>query len=434
MQQRHAGRVIMDIAFAIKDWHCTGTTLGIGANSTVYLVQNKHSCMLAAMKVIDLRNAHNYEELIQLAERESKIHQSVIHPNIIRLYDSFEHSKKWIFIIELATKGTLYDYILRNPVPENVIKNWFTKIASAVAYCHSMGIVHRDLKLENILFTESHEIKLCDFGLSNTILTESDQLSTYCGSPTYAAPELFHEQPYSGPPVDIWALGIILYSMLFGRFPWKSEDNSNALIKEITAGTFVIPQHSATPLLYSMLRVNPSLRIVIGNVLKHPWLKSTDCGVYNGYVNIPTSVVVPKFGIAANTDPDDIQKHTMAHTRFMMRRTVSTLTHSMSSLRSASDSYIESPSYIAPNTSVDSFIGIPKIVIPDALSYTETPRSNSDPHRKTRKTDNHLSSSDPHRYHHTKDSPRGTDILDSPRTTEKKTKRFTLLRRLLHMH
>jgi len=425
----------MDFTFAIKDWHFTGTKLGSGANSIVYLVQHKHSCMLAAMKVIDLRNAHHYAELIQLAERESAIHRSIVHPNIIRLYDSFEHSGKWIFIMELATKGTLYDYILQNHVPENVIKNWFTKIASAVEYCHGRGIVHRDLKLENILFTDTNEIKLCDFGLSNIIHTESDQLNTCCGSPTYAAPELFMDLPYAGPPVDIWALGIILYSMLFNKFPWKSIEGGESLVKEITSGAFVIPHHSATPLLYSMLRVNPSLRIVIRHVIQHPWLKSTECGVYNGYINIPTSVIVPKFGIARNepSDPDDIQQHTLAHQRYSMKRTVSTLTHSVSSLRSGSDSRIEDPPVpvisVGSSISHGSGIAVPRITIPDTSA--KTPRSNSDPHRKTRVAHNTLSNSDPNRYN-TQESPRNTDTIDSPRTA-KKNRKFNLLRRLLHI-
>lgn len=104
-------------------------------------------------------------------------------------------------------------------IPEAEAKPLFQQIASGISYCHKQGIVHRDLKLENILVGETGAIKLIDFGFS---ARSGQRLTSYCGTPPYMSPEITMKVPYLGEPADMWALGIILYLMLEGRFPFRA--------------------------------------------------------------------------------------------------------------------------------------------------------------------------------------------------------------------
>lgn len=379
--------------FSIKDWYFTGKKLGSGYYSTVYLVQHKDSCVLAAMKITNIHGS-----FIKPTTREAAIHMSLNHPGIIKLYSSFEYANQWIFVMELASGGSLYDYITNNDIPENIVRNWFTQIVSAVQYCHSKNVVHRDLKLENILFTESNQIKICDFGLSTTVTDTDDPLSTYCGSKTYAAPELFKGNPYSGRPVDIWALGIILYTLLFGRFPWRSTDSTGNLVAEITSGRFVIPLHPASPLLHSMLHVNPSLRITAKNILRHPWITDDKYHTSDTFLHIKRSTSIQ----------ENIKENTLAYTAFNVKR--KSQGSSFGSTGSFSDtSALNTPSLETPLNTPQNTPDIPKIQIVSTVSRE---------HRT-------LSSSDPYRY--TAHSSTETTI-DTPRTAQKKR---SLLRKLL---
>lgn len=389
--------------FAIKDWYFTGKKLGSGYYSNVYLVQNKNSCLLAAMKIVNT-SAFN----LKPTTREAIIHRSMNHSGIIKLYDSFEYTDKWIFVMELASGGSMYDYITNNDIPENIARNWFAQIVSAVEYCHSKNIIHRDLKLENILFTESNQIKICDFGLSNTVKDTDDPLSTYCGSKSYAAPELFKGKPYNGRPVDIWALGIILYSLLFGRFPWRSTESTGNLVAEITSGRFVIPLHPASPLLHSMLQVNPSLRVTAKNILRHPWVTDTREPIVNTLLHIKRSSSIQ----------ENIRENTLAYTAFNIKRkdamtdtmTGTTSMTSFGSISSFEDTKGEPPVQLTPHTTqTPQILNIPQIPL---HSVNRTPG----------KLSSKLSSSDPYRY------SSGTIEPDTPRTAIKKR---SLLRKLL---
>ena len=152
--------------------------------------------------------------------REIDIMRRLSHKNIIKLYQVME-SDTFIYIItEFAANGEIFDWLVANKkMSEHQAAKTFSQIVNAVNYCHQHRVVHRDLKAENLLLDAEGNIKLADFGFSN-YFQPGDPLSTWCGSPPYAAPELFEGRQYDGPKADIWSLGVILYVLVSGSLPF----------------------------------------------------------------------------------------------------------------------------------------------------------------------------------------------------------------------
>ena len=128
-----------------------------------------------------------------------------------------------IIVLEFAG-GELFEYIVANGrMTESVARRFFQQIMSGIEYSHKLKIVHRDLKPENVLLDNDLNVKIADFGLSSEI-KDGDFLKTSCGSPNYAAPEVIRGGFYTGPEIDVWSCGVILYVMLCGRLPFEDED------------------------------------------------------------------------------------------------------------------------------------------------------------------------------------------------------------------
>ena len=126
-------------------------------------------------------------------------------------------------VLERVTGVSLKEYLLNIPdhkLTESQASDIFQQISSAIAYCHERGITHRDLKLDNILLTQNGTVKVIDFGFS-TWTKKDFKLKSFCGTPTYMAPEIINKSEFLGPPTDMWALGIILYALLCGTFPFQ---------------------------------------------------------------------------------------------------------------------------------------------------------------------------------------------------------------------
>jgi serine/threonine protein kinase len=195
------------------------------------------------------------------------------HPNIVLLYEIIETPQELYLIMEYAPGGELFEYIANKTIlDEHEAQALFRQIVAGIEYLHKLKISHRDLKPENMLLDTDKNIKIVDFGLSNTY-KESEMLQTACGSPCYAAPEMIAGKAYSGAAVDVWSAGIVLFAMLCGYLPF--EDKSTAkLYKKIMNGVFTVPEHvsdSAKNLLQGILNIEPGERYTIEDIKNHRW-------------------------------------------------------------------------------------------------------------------------------------------------------------------
>uniref|UniRef100_A0A670IVT4 non-specific serine/threonine protein kinase n=1 Tax=Podarcis muralis TaxID=64176 RepID=A0A670IVT4_PODMU len=256
-------------------------TLGKGTYGKVKRAIERFSGRVVAIKSIRKDKIKDEQDMVHI-RREIEIMSSLSHPHIITIYEVFENKDKIVIIMEYASKGELYDYISeRRRLNERETRHFFRQIVSAVHYCHKNGVVHRDLKLENILLDDNCNIKIADFGLSN--LYQKDKfLQTFCGSPLYASPEIVNGRPYRGPEVDSWALGVLLYTLVYGTMPFDGFDHKN-LIRQISSGEYREPTQpsDARGLIRWMLMVNPERRATIEDIANHWWVnwgyKSSVC-------------------------------------------------------------------------------------------------------------------------------------------------------------
>lgn len=145
------------------------------------------------------------------------------HPYICGLKDVLKTNNHWYMLFEYVNGGQMLDYIISHGrLKEKHARKFARQIASALDYCHKNSIVHRDLKIENILISKTGDIKIIDFGLSN-LYAPGSLLKTFCGSLYFAAPELLQAQPYDGPEVDVWSFGIVLYVLVCGKVPFDDQ-------------------------------------------------------------------------------------------------------------------------------------------------------------------------------------------------------------------
>ncbi|XP_067913562.1 NUAK family SNF1-like kinase 1 [Heterodontus francisci] len=246
-------------------------TLGKGTYGKVKKAVDR-SGRVVAIKSIRKDKIKDEQDLVHI-RREIEIMSSLSHPHIINIYEVFENKDKIVIIMEYASKGDLYDFINeKQSLIEQEARHFFRQIVSAIHYCHKNGIVHRDLKLENILLDATGNVKIADFGLSN--LYHHDRfLQTFCGSPLYASPEIVNGRPYRGPEVDSWSLGVLLYTLVHGAMPFDGHDYRN-LVKQITNGEYREPTKpsDACGLIRWLLMVNPDRRATIEDVATHWWV------------------------------------------------------------------------------------------------------------------------------------------------------------------
>ncbi|SPO24205.1 related to Serine/threonine protein kinase [Ustilago trichophora] len=219
-------------------------------------------------------------------EREIQVLKDVRHPNIVRLYEVIESDRYIGIVLEYASGGELFDHILAHKyLKEEHACRLFAQLISGVSYLHQKKIVHRDLKLENLLLDRNRNVIITDFGFANNFEDKRDDLmATSCGSPCYAAPELVVQDGlYAGSAVDVWSCGVILYAMLAGYLPFDDDpanpdgDNINLLYKYILATPLSFPEYiTAQPrdLLSKMLVPDPTRRATLEQVMQHSWLRN----------------------------------------------------------------------------------------------------------------------------------------------------------------
>jgi len=292
-----------------------GQTLGEGEFGKVKLGWKKDGSSQVAIKLIRRESVATNPTRLPKIYREISILKELAHPNIVQLHEMVETERHIGIILEYASGGELFDYILNQRyLKDPSARRLFAQLVSGVGYLHKKGIVHRDLKLENLLLDQNKNIIITDFGFANTFnpddelspeieynlsnkefvrkykldrldqagLRRGDLMQTSCGSPCYAAPELVvSDSLYTGRKVDVWSCGVILYAMLAGYLPFDDDpanpegDNINLLYKYITSTALTFPEYvtpHARDLLRRILVPDPRKRADLFEVARHSWL------------------------------------------------------------------------------------------------------------------------------------------------------------------
>ncbi|KAL7380378.1 hypothetical protein ABVT39_016830 [Epinephelus coioides] len=249
-------------------------TIGKGNFAKVKLARHILTGREVAIKIIDKTqlNPNSLQKLF----REVRIMKILNHPNIVKLFEVIETERTLYLVMEYASGGEVFDYLVAHGrMKEKEARSKFRQIVSAVQYCHQKHIVHRDLKAENLLLDADMNIKIADFGFSNEF-TMGNKLDTFCGSPPYAAPELFQGKKYDGPEVDVWSLGVILYTLVSGSLPFDGQ-NLKELRERVLRGKYRIPFYMSTDcenLLKRFLVLNPAKRGTLEQIMKDRWINA----------------------------------------------------------------------------------------------------------------------------------------------------------------
>ena len=282
-----------------------GRLIGQGAFGKVNIGLNVLSGRVVAIKSFNKAKLTLNSENMKKILYETNLMQKLNHPNITKILEMFEDDKFIFIIMEYINGGNLFSFVKkRRKLPEKIAKILYKQIILGIKHIHSKNIVHRDIKLENILIDLNNTVKICDFGIGVILDSENQLLYDQCGTPMYMAPEILlssKKKGYKGFPVDIWSSGIALYIMLSGTLPFnikklaKSEKNNSENFEDDDVNSqsnnnyelqYSIvkknPKHiekitdEARDLLHGLLNKDPNKRLTIDEILNHPWLKSEE--------------------------------------------------------------------------------------------------------------------------------------------------------------
>ncbi|KAK7139865.1 hypothetical protein R3I94_012487 [Phoxinus phoxinus] len=272
-RNRNSGSGLDDVHPLVGNYRLL-KTIGKGNFAKVKLARHILTGSEVAIKMIDKTQLNPTS--LQKLSREVTIMKNLNHPNIVKLFEVIETEKTLFLVMEYASGGEVFDYLVAHGrMKEKEARAKFRQIVSAVQYCHQKHIVHRDLKAENLLLDADMNIKIADFGFSNEFMV-GNKLDTFCGSPPYAAPELFQGKKYDGPEVDVWSLGVILYTLVSGSLPFDGQ-NLKELRERVLRGKYRIPFYMSTDcenLLKRFLVLNPAKRGTLEQIMKERWINA----------------------------------------------------------------------------------------------------------------------------------------------------------------
>ena len=255
-----------------------GRLIGRGAFGKVNLGLHILTGKIVAIKSFNKSNLKD-ENSIQKIYHEINLMKSLKHNSIVRILETLEIENYILIIMENISGGNLLSFVKkRTKLNEKTAHFIFRQLISSIKFIHSKGIIHRDIKLDNILIDLNNTIKICDFGVGRTY-KKNEKLKDKCGTPAYIAPEiLINNDGYFGPPVDVWSSGVVLYAMLSGNVPFKG-NNIKDLHQVIINGSYSNIKdisNEAKDLICKIFEVNPLKRINIDEILNHPWMVFND--------------------------------------------------------------------------------------------------------------------------------------------------------------
>ncbi|KAK2827881.1 hypothetical protein FQN49_007247 [Arthroderma sp. PD_2] len=292
-----------------------GKTIGAGSMGKVKLAKNLETGEQVAVKIIprhtndEQRSTRENERADRSKEirtaREAAIVTLLNHPYVCGMRDVVRTNYHWYMLFEYVNGGQMLDYIISHgKLKEKQARKFARQIASALDYCHRNNIVHRDLKIENILISKTGDIKIIDFGLSN-LFSPKGQLKTFCGSLYFAAPELLQARQYTGPEVDVWSFGIVLYVLVCGKVPFDDQSMPQ-LHAKIKKGVVEYPPGLSSDcrhIISRMLVTDPKQRACLAEIMQHPWMTK-------GYSGVPENYLPQREAVKLPLDQDVIQKMT----------------------------------------------------------------------------------------------------------------------------
>ncbi|XP_017784026.1 PREDICTED: testis-specific serine/threonine-protein kinase 3-like isoform X2 [Nicrophorus vespilloides] len=214
-----------------------GKTIGAGSYATVRMAHSELHGGNVAIKIVSKYTAPE-DYLKKFLPREIEVVKGLKHPNLIRFLQAIETTHRVYIVMEYAENGSLLDIIRKESfIQEQRARKWFRQLVDAIEYCHERGVVHRDIKCENLLMDINYNIKVSDFGFARTYVKHQNGhpvlSETFCGSYAYASPEILRGIPYQPHQSDIWSMGVVLYAMVFGRLPFD-DTNYSLLLKQVS--------------------------------------------------------------------------------------------------------------------------------------------------------------------------------------------------------
>jgi serine/threonine protein kinase len=282
---------VSDLSFKKKYRFLDGRVIGKGASGVVRLgcsVCNDCQAVQTPLAVKEFRKKRRDEttdDYLRKLTSEYCIASKMSHQNVVHTLDIVHDGKRWYEVMEYCSKGDLFSVIQSGGLDDRAEIDWcFCQLVEGVKYLHSLGVAHRDLKPENLLVDQFGCLKITDFGVSD-VFTSADQpvLSRgVCGSSPYIAPEEYLGVPYDPRKVDVWAIGIIYYAMVFHGVPWESANNKDSNYCHYLAygsakfEPFTRLPSGARSLLRKILDPNPEKRISIEGIMEDPWFLQID--------------------------------------------------------------------------------------------------------------------------------------------------------------
>ena len=249
-----------------------GTFLGRGGFAKCYIFQNLNTNKITAAKIIAKSSLGKSREKKKLIN-EIKIHKALHHNNIVNFEHYFEDNDNVFLLLELCSNKSLNELLKRRKVlTELEVQVYVLQIIKALKYLHNHRIIHRDLKLSNLFLSENMELKVGDFGLATKLDFEGEKKRTVCGTPNYIAPEILDGKFGYSFEVDIWSLGVIIYTLIIGKPPFET-DNVKETYKKIKLNKYSFPINAvisdyAKNLITDILVTEPSKRPTLDDILE----------------------------------------------------------------------------------------------------------------------------------------------------------------------